>query len=276
MAFVGNVQSGKYHPMHSSPLTPFQSIATLAVEYQHGDHEPLHSHRCSQLLHTLCGVVEVSTAMDVWMVPPGRGVWLPAGVAHSLRFIGRVQARTLYVDSLARADLPSQCQAVQISPLLRELILVSLSIPADYQSGGRDERIMELLLDELRLLPVLPLHLPQPRDGQLLEICQQIRDALSSPWELEEVAAQLNISGRTLSRRFQRETGLRFSDWVRRAKLLAGLHALAIGTSVLDVALALGYDSPSAFSAMFKRALGVSPSDYFSLDFPLPALHARN
>jgi AraC-like DNA-binding protein len=104
-----------------------------------------------------------------------------------------------------------------------------------------------------------------------LAVCREIQLALSSPWELEEVAAQLQISGRTLSRRFQRETGLRFSDWVRRARLLAGINALAAGTSVLDVALELGYDSPSAFSAMFKRALGVSPSDYFSLDFPLPA-----
>lgn len=262
--------------MHSSPLSPFQSITSLAIEYQHGEHEPQHSHGCSQLIHTLSGVVEVKTAMGIWMVPPGRGVWLPSHISHSLRFIGGVKGRTLFVDPLARADLPSQCQVVQISPLLKELIYASLSIPADYLSGGRDERIMELLLDELRLLHELPLHLPEPRDTQLLEICQQIRQALSSAWELEEVAAQLAVSGRTLSRRFQRETGLRFSDWVRRAKLLAVLNALSAGSSVLDVALELGYDSPSAFSAMFKRALGVSPSDYFSLDFPLPAPHAKN
>lgn len=256
---------------HSSPLSPFQSLASRAVEYQHGECEVPHSHSCSQLIHTLSGVVEVSTEMGIWMVPPGRGVWLPAHVRHGLRFIGGVKARTVFVDSLARADLPSQCQVVQISSLLRELISSSLLIPADYQVGGREERVMELLLDELRLLPVLPLHLPQPRESSLLEVCREIQQALSAPWELEDVASQLHISGRTLSRRFQRETGLRFSDWVRRARLLAGINALAAGTSVLDVALELGYDSPSAFSAMFKRALGVSPSDYFSLDFPLPA-----
>lgn len=262
--------------MHVSPLAPFQSVTTLAIEYQHGEYEPLHSHVCSQLIHTLSGVIEVRTQLGVWMVPPGRGVWLPAGIEHSLRFIGEVRARTLFVDPLARADLSAQCQVVQISALLCELISVSLSIPPDYASGGRDERIMELLLDELRLLSELPLHLPEPKESQLLEICQQIRNALSSHWELEDVASKLGISGRTLSRRFQRETGLRFSDWVRRAKLLAGLQALAAGTSVLDVALALGYDSPSAFSAMFKRALGVSPSDYFSLELPLPAFHPKN
>ncbi|MEC9455075.1 MAG: helix-turn-helix domain-containing protein, partial [Pseudomonadota bacterium] len=34
--------------------------------------------------------------------------------------------------------------------------------------------------------------------------------------------------------------------------------------SVLEIALNLGYESPSAFAAMFRRALGVAPSAYFS------------
>ncbi|MCC3717620.1 helix-turn-helix transcriptional regulator [Rouxiella badensis] len=250
--------------MHENFLAENQSLAAVAVDYQHGDCEPSHRHGCSQLIHAVTGVVQVSTHHGVWMVPPGRGVWLPANVTHSLRFIGAVQARTLFVDSLARADLPAQCQVVQISPLLRELILASFSVPVDYAPGGRDERIIELILDELRLLPILPLHLPEPTDPQLLTLCQQIRDDLSAAWELEEIANRLAISGRTLSRRFQRETGLRFSDWVRRAKILSAMNALALGQSVLDVALELGYDSPSAFSAMFRRTLGVPPSEYFN------------
>jgi AraC-like DNA-binding protein len=250
--------------MQHNFLAPHQSIAPLAIDYQHGDSEPAHSHSCSQLIHTLSGVVEVHTTLGTWIVPPGRGVWLPAYVEHSLRFIGGVKARTLFVEPLARADLPAQCQVVQISPLLRELILTSLTVPVDYLPGGRDERIMELLLDELRLLPSLPLHLPEPKEPELLILTQQIRADLCSSWELEDVAQRLGISSRTLSRRFQRETGLRFSDWVRQAKLLEALNQLAAGGSVIDVALALGYDSPSAFSAMFRRLLGVSPSEYFN------------
>jgi len=250
--------------MHPTFLAPHQAVAPLAVDYQHGDSESAHRHDCSQLIHTLCGVVEVHTALGTWMVPPGRGVWLPHHVEHSLRFIGGVKARTLFVDPLARADLPAQCQVVQISPLLRELILASLTIPVDYLSGGRDERIMELLLDELRLLPTLPLHLPEPKEPELLALSQQIRRDLGCSWKLEHAAQRLAISSRTLSRRFQRETGLRFSDWVRQAKLLEALNQLAAGVPVIDVALALGYDSPSAFSAMFRRSLGISPSEYVS------------
>ena len=123
---------------------------------------------------------------------------------------------------------------------------------------------MELILDELRVLPILPLNLPEPRSEALLSLCRHIQQSLAHPWELEHAAGYINVSGRTLSRRFQRETGLRFGDWVRRARLLAALNALAAGHSVLEVALDLGYDSPSAFSAMFRRVLGVAPSAYFT------------
>ncbi len=212
--------------------------------------------------------MQVTTRLGSWVVPPGRGVWVPAKVVHSLRITGQVAARTLFIDPLARADLPAQCQVVQVSPLLRELIISAMEIAPGYPSGGRDERIMELILDELRVLPSLPLHLPEPREASLLALCRHIQATLAQPWTLEQAAERLNVSGRTLSRRFQRETGLRFGDWVRRARLLAALNALAIGRSVLEVALDLGYDSPSAFSAMFRRVLGVAPSDYFSRATP--------
>ncbi|VEA64900.1 Uncharacterized HTH-type transcriptional regulator ypdC [Serratia plymuthica] len=241
-----------------------RSIVPIAKDYQHGDFEPLHHHNCAQLIHSLSGVVQVNTRLGSWVVPPGRGVWLPARMEHSLRITGKVAARALFVDPLARADLPAQCEVVQISPLLRELIICAMDIPVDYPQGGREDRIMELILDELRVLPILPLHLPEPRDEALLALCRHIQQSLAQPWELEQAAGYISVSGRTLSRRFQRETGLRFGDWVRRARLLAALNALAAGHSVLEVALDLGYDSPSAFSAMFRRLLGVAPSVYFA------------
>ncbi|MEQ8194171.1 MAG: helix-turn-helix domain-containing protein [Rhodospirillales bacterium] len=47
-------------------------------------------------------------------------------------------------------------------------------------------------------------------------------------------------------------------------RLLAALERLATGQSVTIVAMDLGYDSPSAFTSMFKRTLGKSPSAYFT------------
>lgn len=240
------------------PLVP------LAHDYHHGEGEDWHSHHCAQLLHTLSGVVRVETHKGYWIVPPSRGVWLPAGTRHRLQMTGEVAARILFVDPLARADLPAICQVVQISPLLRELILRSFSLPADYTAGSMAERIYELILDEIRTMATLPFHLPEAKSEHLLALCHKIQAEPGRVWSTAEAAREVSMSERTLLRHFRQQTGLAFGEWVRRAKLLEALSRLALGQPVLRVALDLGYESHSAFSAMFRRILGVAPSDYFS------------
>lgn len=242
---------------HQRPFVPY------AHDYLHGEREPWHQHDCAQLLHILSGVVRVDTLEGSWVVPPGRGVWLPAGTQHALRITGNVAARTLFIDPLARADLPASCQIVQITPLLRELIVAAFSLPENYAPGSRDERIYELVLDEIRGMQALPFYLPEPHSETLKKLCQQIRDTIAEPWSSAQAAAFINMSEKTLSRHFQRQTALTFGEWVRRARLMEALVRLAQGHSVLRVALDLGYGSHSAFTAMFRRVMGVSPSDYF-------------
>lgn len=240
------------------PLVP------VAHDYPHGAQEPWHNHDCAQLLHTLSGVLRVETEQGHWVVPPGRGVWLPAGTRHRLQVTGNVAARTLFIDPFARADLPSVCQVVQISALLRELIINALALPECYQAGSRTERIYELILDEIRVMGILPFNLPEPESGGLLALCRQIQAQPGLAWTTAQAAEQMCVSERTLLRHFRQQTGLAFSEWVRRARLMEALNLLAQGQSVIRVALELGYESPGAFSAMFRRTLGVSPSDYFT------------
>jgi AraC-like DNA-binding protein len=152
---------------------------------------------------------------------------------------------------------------VQISTLLRELIVASLQLPERYAAGSRAERIYELILDEIRGISVLPFNLPEPEAPALLALCRLIQAEPGTRWTTALAASQLNISERTLLRHFRQQTGLAFSEWLRRARLMEALNRLAQGQSVLRVALDLGYESHSAFSAMFRRTLGVAPSDYF-------------
>ena len=127
-------------------------------------------------------MVRVATPVGYWVVPPGRGVWLPAGTPHALRMTGNVAARTLFIDPLARADLPAGCQIVQITPLLRELI-VSSGAGGTLCPASRDERIYELILDEIRGMAILPFGLPEPQSETLRRLCQQVREA---PGEAEQ------------------------------------------------------------------------------------------
>ncbi|MBG4966542.1 helix-turn-helix transcriptional regulator [Pseudomonas aeruginosa] len=244
-------------------LPSTRPVFAYAQDYLHGERVELHRHSRAQLIHALSGVVTGGTAEGTWGVPPGRGVWLPAGIEHALRFAGQVRMRTLFIAPQARHDLPQDCRVVDVPPLLRQLIVAAMRIAPDYPPGGRDERVMELILDELRVLPILALHVPQPVDPRLAALCRSLRAEPAADWSLGDAARRLGVSPRTLTRAFQRETGLSFVQWLRRMRLLASLDALAAGHSILEVALDLGYDSQSAFSAMFRRTLGVSPSLYF-------------
>jgi AraC-like DNA-binding protein len=52
-----------------------------------------------------------------------------------------------------------------------------------------------------------------------------------------------------------------FAEWRRQVQLATAVAALIQGQSVSGIARALGY-SPSSFSDMFRRELGVAPSQY--------------
>ena len=111
-------------------------------------------------------------------------------------------------------------------------------------------------------LPLAPLDLPLPRDRRALAVAEALIASPADGRYLEALGRAVGASDRTLARLFRRETGLTFGRWRQRRRLLAELERLAGGESVTAVALDLGYERPSAFIAMFRRALGASPTRY--------------
>jgi len=238
-------------------------VITKATDYPAGHVIDFHHHARGQLVYAQHGVMMVAGDGGQWIVPPTRAIWMPPGVSHRVRCIGVVHMRSIYVQPAAAAQLPRQAQAVGVSGLLAELIREAVKIALPYDSDSRDGRLMRLLLDELHALPVLPLHLPQPADQRLRRICARIARRPDDPSTLADWAVRLAIDAKTIQRLFARETGMTFGQWRQQARLLHGLERLAVGDKVVDVALALGYDSPSAFAAMFKRQFGETPSAFF-------------
>jgi AraC-like DNA-binding protein len=238
-------------------------VFTRATDYPEGYVADWHEHARGQLVYAVRGVMMVAAEGGQWVVPPTRAIWMPAGVAHLVRCVGVVHMRSLYILPDAAPQLPARPQAVGVSPLLRELIQSAVGIEPPYTPDSRDGRLMRLLLDELYALPVLPLHLPQPADERLRRICARIADQPDDVSTLADWAVALGIDVKTIQRLFARETGMTFGQWRQQARLLHGMERLALGDKVVDVALALGYDSPSAFAAMFKRQFGEPPSAFF-------------
>jgi AraC-like DNA-binding protein len=238
-------------------------VRALAMNYPSGRVLERHDHPWGQLVYALEGVMRVDTEDGIWVVPPLRAVWIPAGVAHAIAMSGRVAMRTLYLALDFASGLPARCGVLGVPPLLRELILLAVARGGLRADTDADRRVAELLLDQLRALPVAPLELPLPRDPRALRVALRLRDAPGERAPLDTVVRQCGASRRTLERLFQAETGLSLGRWRQQARLLAALDRLAHGDTVTQVALDVGYDSPSAFIAAFQSALGTTPGRYY-------------
>ncbi|MFT3803219.1 MAG: helix-turn-helix transcriptional regulator [Burkholderiaceae bacterium] len=237
-------------------------VAAMPKAFADGHTIAWHRHERHQLLFATSGVMSIATVDASWVVPTERALWLPAGIEHRVTMSGPVQMRTLYLGETAGASMPAACTVIGVTPLLRELIVRATRLPVLYDEGGAAGRLMQVLLDELYAMPSLPLRLPLPADPGLRELCRRILQEPARDDTLERWADTQGVSGRTLARRFRAQTGMSFGQWRQQARLLEALRRLGRGQSVTAAALDVGYESASAFSAMFKRSLGLGPVDY--------------
>lgn len=249
-------------PLHTVDAVP-RDVLAIGTDYTPGTLLPTHSHRRAQFLYGMSGLMEVETDDGAWTIPPYSGVWIPASKPHSVRMQG-VSTRSLYVEPAAAPRPGPHCEALVVSPLLHQLLLSCADLPALYDEQGRDGALVQLVLHEVASACSLPLFAPIPRDEKLAALCKQFLAQPSIRTTPQDWAQALNKSLRTFSRVFQQHTGMAFGAWRQQACLLAAVSRLSAGASVTQVALDLGYDSPSAFSTMFRKALGRVPSELAS------------
>lgn len=251
---------------HPSAVAHIDDLPQLVVGYARdlapGDSILPHSHRKAQLVFASEGVMTVTTDRGAFVVPPQYAVWMPAGVVHRINTRGPLAMRTLYIRESAAPGLPADVCVLRVSRLLRELVLAAVAAPASYPPDGPEMRMMQVILDQLQAQPQAPLALAMPLDRRLRKVAEALYEDPSDNRGLEEWARVAGASARTLARLFQSETGLSFRAWRQQLRLQRALELLSEGVPVTAVALDLGYESPSAFTAMFRRTLGSSPTRY--------------
>ncbi|WP_051013824.1 AraC family transcriptional regulator [Pararhodospirillum photometricum] len=247
------------------PGCPWLPVIPVALDVPQAFRGVPHQHAEAQLVYACQGVVRVSVAAGTYVVPPQRAVWVPPGVEHHTSSRAAVRFRTLYFPPHSLPPLlPEACAVVEVSELMRALILRCVSFATTAPTEGFAVRVLGLLFEEFRVLPAIPpLCLGMPVSPRLLRLAESFLETPTLSLDIDTAAARVGLSRRTFLRQFQGETGLSFGQWRQQALVLASLSRLAAGESVLGVALDLGYQSPSAFSAMFRRVLGVAPREYF-------------
>lgn len=240
-----------------------RAMAAMDINYPDGASTGWHSHPRGQLLYAIEGVMIVRSAEGSWVVPPSRALWLAAGLEHDVKMSGEVKIRTVFIDAAAIGHLPEKSCVIEVSPLLRELIVAAVYVPLDYADDSRDDRLMRLLADEVRVSDILPVHLPMPTDTRIKRICEVISEDPSDTSTVAQWAGRLGVTTKTIHRLFGRETGMSFGRWREQARLLSALRRLANGERVIDIAFDCGYASQSAFTAMFRRHFGKPPSEFY-------------
>lgn len=222
-----------------------------------------------ELIYASEGVMSIHTVSGSWVVPPHRAVWVPAGIERRIEVAAGLSMRSLYFKPGA-GRLPRECCVVNVPPLLRELILHTIEIGMLNRTIPSHARLIGLLIDQLRVLSTVPLQLPQPVDPRARNAAALLSEELGEAKSLAEIGRRVGASPRTIERLFRAETKMTFAKWRERLKLMHALRLLAAGNAVTNVALDLGYASPSAFIAMFKRAFGTTPSRYYRTGAGVP------
>ncbi len=244
------------------PAAPVVGEHTLSVTafpmdagWWFGEHVHLHH----QLLWTPSGVVAVVIGDDHWVLPPTRALWIPAGVAHRTGATRQAVMRSLYLAPLRCPVDWTAPTAVSVGRLLGELI-VHLERP-DLGATER-EHTERVVLDLLEPLPTTAVAVTMPTDERALRVAQALCADPADDRGLDAFALLAGISPRTLSRLFAAQTGLSLDRWRTRVRMQAALPLLAEGQPVRRVARRVGYATPSAFVAAFRRTVGMAPGRY--------------
>jgi hypothetical protein len=132
----------------------------------------LHRHRKGQVMLVQRGAISCEVEGGLWIVPPRSALWIPGGALHAVKATGALEGYNAFIDPDVDARLPEVCCAMSVTPLLRALLVRLASLPAAYEEGGANSRLVAVLLDELAAAQVEELHLAMPTDPRLRGIVE--------------------------------------------------------------------------------------------------------
>jgi AraC-like DNA-binding protein/quercetin dioxygenase-like cupin family protein len=222
-----------------------------------------HHHPAHQLAWASSGVLTLGTDVGTWLLPSSRALWIPAGIEHTVEVSVEATMCSLY---FTPAGCPVEWPAptvLAVDGLLGEL----LGYLADPElAGAQREPAERVLLDLVPAAAETMLATRLPADDRARRVALALVDEPGDPRTLADWGRTVGASERTLARLFARETGLRFDHWRTQLRVAASLPMLAAHVPVATVARSVGYATPSAFIAAFRRTVGTTPRRYFGVN----------
>lgn len=223
-----------------------------------------HHHRKSQLFFVVRGLMTCESRTGLWTVPPQSAMWIPAKLEHRVQTSGALEAYFAFIEPAAVRTMPKGCATVEVSPLLRELLVRCAALPLPAPATPAVANLHRVILDEIRAAPIEDLHLPMPTDPRVRTLAELITKRPADPATMDIWAKRIGVSPRSLSRILTTQTGMSFGRWRQQLHIILALRWLSAGAPVQSVAIDLGYDDPGSFITMFRKALGLSPARFMA------------
>ncbi|WP_433169778.1 helix-turn-helix transcriptional regulator [Kribbella sp. CA-247076] len=229
-------------------------LARAALEFGSSRQDWLH-----QLYWSPDGVMSASYQSSTEFVGAGEAVWVHRAVSHALYSKAAGSSRhTVY--RICLREVPDgltglRIGTVAVPPAVADAIR-SLTMRGLAEADGLElrARVMSGLGE-----PVRDITDPSGNgNGFALRVARALTHDPADPTGLDEWAARLHVSAKTLQRDFQRQFGQSFTSWRSGLRLRASLVLLDT-YPVSEVAHRVGYSSPSAYIAAFRRAYGRTP-----------------
>lgn len=238
-------------------------VLTRKINMPAGHHGKPHHHSWYQLMYASQGILHVEYQNQIMLVPPQKAVWLAPNCDHGVKAPIGAKFHSLYFRPDVVAKMGDQNKVLNITPLVRELILSTGNISQKQTLDETEQRLIQVLIDQLALQSDNALSLLIPSDKRLNKLVTQLMKEPSNSLSLDEWSTKLAVSSRTITRIFNKEVGTGFKEWRQKVRLLESINLLEQGEmSVTQVALEVGYNSPSAFTYAFKQVFKNNPIDY--------------
>lgn len=223
---------------------------------------PQHSHTWNQFLYATSGTLLAAIENAWYVISPEQAYWVPTGVVHTTGSLQDAEFRSLYIDDSVAAQLPRDSIVFSVTPLMRSLIIEISELEKRGEQSDYVERVERLILDQLVRLPKESFHLPWPHSPMLLRMCQELFENPSDGRDIETWGRELGASTRTIHRKFEREVGIGIREWRNRLRVFRALDLLGTSDNITEIALELGYSTPSAFTYMFRQRMGCAPTEW--------------
>jgi AraC-like DNA-binding protein len=230
--------------------------------------EPERSFRFDRhyLLYASAGHLRLRAGGRQWTLPPARAALIAAGHEVAVALPGRVTAcSVLWAPGFAAAP-PQPLAVIEMPPVARELALACRGHGSgDGPLDAHDRALFQALAQVVLRLAATPspTSMPAPSHPALARALALTEAALDAPPAFPALARAVGLSERALTRLFAAEAGMTWRAALRRLRLIRAVELLADGHgTVTEVALAVGYDSLSAFNAAFRDFAGCTPTAY--------------